>query len=320
MSNTDLLIIGGGPAGLSAAIYGASEGLNTLLLEGRERIGGQAGTSSRIENFLGFPEGVHGGELMKWAGEQAVRLGASLETLCLASVCELSTAIEHVIKSRDGREWTSTTVLLAMGLAWRKLGILGEELPGVYYGASTEQAPLYEGRDVVVIGGANSAGQAAMHWASICRKVTVCYRGDSLRKGMSEYLVTRIEQTENIDVQLDVTPFQALGEFALHGAAFTKPDGRVETIPASAMLIFVGSEPRTEWLPATVERDSKGYVRTGHEGYALMTTCRGIFAAGDVRAGSTKRVATSVGEGALAVKEAQTYLSEVLSEIGGNRQ
>jgi thioredoxin reductase (NADPH) len=325
----DLLIVGSGPAGLAAAVYGASEGLKTLLIE-RDAPGGQAGTSSRIENYLGFPSGLSGGELARRGLAQAKRFG--VEVLTPQEVTGLRIDNQYkFVKLADGSEVSCHALMLATGVSYRKLDIPGAEKltgAGVYYGAAQTEALSCEGDDVYIIGGANSAGQGAMYFARYARKVIMLVRGDSLAKSMSQYLIDQICETPNIEVWTHTTVTEVHGEEHLSGLTISNVQtGETQTMPATALFIFIGAMPRTDWLSEEVTRDEQGFVLTGpdlmaggkrpkgwklnRDPFLLETSIPGIFAAGDVRRGSVKRVASGVGEGSIAVQFIHRYLGEV---------
>lgn len=326
----DLVIIGAGPAGLAAAVYGGSEGLKTVLIE-REAPGGQAGTSSRIENYLGFPNGVSGADLARRAVTQARKF--NVEILAPQNVCAVRVEGPYrVVKFTDGTEISCHALLIATGVSWRRLKVPGVENltgRGVYYGAAMTEAMSCEDDDLYVIGGANSAGQGAMHFARYAHKVIMLVRADDLRKGMSDYLVDQIEATPNIEVRLQTEIVAVEGEERLECITFrdNSKGGAEETRPATALFIFIGAEPKTEWLADVVERDKDGFVMVGldlvrngkrpkgwpldRDPLMLETSVPGIFVAGDVRHGSVKRVAAGVGEGGVAVSSIHRYLSSV---------
>lgn len=325
----DLLIVGSGPAGLAAAVYGASEGLKTLLIE-RDAPGGQAGTSSRIENYLGFPSGLSGGELARRGLAQAKRFG--VEVLTPQEVTGLRVDNQYkFVKLGDGSEVSCHALMLATGVSYRKLDIPGAEKltgAGVYYGAAQTEALSCEGDDVYIIGGANSAGQGAMYFARYARKVIMLVRGDSLAKSMSQYLIDQICETPNIEVWTHTTVTEVHGEEHLSGLTISNVQtGETQTVPATALFIFIGAMPRTDWLSDEVTRDEQGFVLTGpdlmasgkrpkgwkpnRDPFLLETSVPGVFAAGDVRRGSVKRVASGVGEGSIAVQFIHRYLGEV---------
>ena len=321
----DMVVVGAGPAGLAAAVYGASEGLRTVVVE-RRTFGGQAGMSSRIENYLGFPAGLSGADLARRATAQARRFGAELLTAQEAVSVDVA-GRTRIVRLADGTEIASHTVLLAPGVSYRRLDAKGaEELTGrgIWYGtASAGDAALLGGKEAFIVGGANSAGQAALHLASGTH-VTILYRGDSLQKSMSQYLVDRIEEMpEEITVRLNTRVVEAHGSEALEEITIDE-GGTVRTIPAAAMFVFVGAEPHTEWLGSAPARSERGFILTGpqvldlpkgcppwpleRQPLALETNIPGVFAAGDVRDESIKRVASAVGEGSMAVLLVHRYL------------
>jgi thioredoxin reductase (NADPH) len=324
----DVVIIGGGPAGLGAAVYGASEGLRTLLIE-QHAPGGQAGTSSRIENYLGFPAGISGADLARRATAQALRFGA--EVLGTQEVVALRREDPYrIVQLADGSEISCYAVVLATGVAVRTLdislnGLLGI---GVYYGAALTEAATYRGKDICVVGAANSAGQGALFFSRYARKVTILVRGDSLRKSMSQYLVDRIEAAPNIEVLTGAVVTAVEGIDGVERVVVQRcATGEELKLDLAAMFIFIGSEPRTQLVSGLVERDEKGFILTGpdlyrdarrprgwnldRDPYLFETSVPGIFAAGDVRAGSSKRVATAVGEGSGTVSMVHRYLETV---------
>jgi thioredoxin reductase (NADPH) len=324
----DLVVVGGGPAGLGAAVYGASEGLRTVLVE-REATGGQAGQSSRIENYLGFPDGVSGGQLADRARRQAVKFGAEL--LLARDVVSLEAhGPKRVLHLDDGRRIAAHAVVLATGVSYRSLGVDGvDDLTGrgVYYGSAMTEAAECADSDVYIVGGANSAGQAAVFFSRYARSVSLLVRGSSLEASMSAYLVEQIAGIEAISVRTCTTVVNAQGDG--HLEALTLEDARTgerETVPASHLFVFIGGAPRTGWLDGAVVRDGRGFIPTGpallHEGrrpagwplerdpYLLETSLPGVFVAGDVRADSVTRVASAVGEGAMAVTLVHRYLEE----------
>jgi thioredoxin reductase (NADPH) len=315
----DLVIVGGGPAGLAAAVYGASEGLRTLLVE-HEAPGGQAGQSARIENYLGFPAGLSGGDLARRATAQARRLGAEMLTARQAVGLEAHEQL-HSIRLADGGEIACHTVLIATGVSYRRLEAPGiDQLTGagVFYGAAASEAQAMSGQDVFVVGGANSAGQAAVFFSRFAAKVTIVYRSETLERGMSRYLIDQIEAIPTIDVRLNSHVVEALGGDLLEAVALER-DGVRETLPAAGVFVFIGARPATEWLGDTVLRTPAGFVLSGRaamtpdwplerEPFLLETSAPGVFVAGDVREGSIKRVASAVGEGSMSVAFIHQYL------------
>jgi thioredoxin reductase (NADPH) len=318
----DLVIVGGGPAGLAAAVYGASEGLSTVMVE-REAPGGQAGTSSRIENYLGFPNGLSGSDLARRATDQARRLGAELLTVQDAVTLEVEGS-GRVVRLSGGGALSANTVLIASGVSYRKLDTPGfDELTGagIYYGAALSEARSCAQQRVVIIGAANSAGQAAVHFAGFAAQVTMLVRGDSLTKSMSSYLIEQIAQLPNIDVRTNTQAISAAGENDhLKSMTMRHKDGSETIEPVDACFVFVGAAPRTAWLDEVVARDEHGFILAGAEvrgagwplkrdPYLLETSVPGVFVAGDVRARSIKRVASAVGEGSMAVSLIHEYLA-----------
>jgi thioredoxin reductase (NADPH) len=325
----DLAIVGGGPAGLAAAVYGASEGLHTVMIE-REAPGGQAGMSSRIENYLGFPVGLSGGDLARRAVVQAERFKVEI----LSPQEALSVRIEgpyRILKLADGSEISCHALMIATGVQWRRLeapGISRLQGAGVYYGGGATEALSCKGEMVYVVGGANSAGQAAMNFAKYAERVVIVVRSASLSSTMSQYLIDQIKETPNIQVWPNASVSEAHGETHLEEISFLCSDtGKIERVPASSMFIFIGALPQTDWLGDVIERDERGFILTGpdliREGqrpkgwaldrdpFLLETNVPGIFAVGDVRHGSVKRVASGVGEGSVAVQFIHQYLSKV---------
>jgi thioredoxin reductase (NADPH) len=323
----DLVIVGAGPAGLAAAVYGASEGLRTLLLDGHAP-GGQAGTSSRIENYLGFPTGVSGSELTRRALAQARRLGA--EFLAPLEVAGVSIDAGYKrLKLVDGRELVTRVLLAATGMHYREHpadGAAEHTGAGVYYGAATTEGSTLGSRRVIVVGGGNSAGQGAMHLARYAKDVLIVVRRDSLRDTMSHYLIDQINRTPNIRLRTRTEIARVEGEGHVERVALTSLDDGVCRIEeADAVFVFIGTRPCSDWLPPAVLRDAKGFVLTGRELMAadayprvwkerreplpLETSVPGVFAAGDVRAGCMNRVASAVGEGSMAVRVAHEYLA-----------
>lgn len=326
----DLVVVGAGPAGLAAAVYGASEGLTTAIIE-REAPGGQAAQSSRIENYLGFPNGLSGADLSHRAVTQAKRLGA--EMVLTRNVVGLETrGCIHAVQFDDGTSVEARAVLVATGVSYRLLDAPGlAELTGrgVYYGASASDAPGTAGDDVYIVGAANSAGQAALHLAKYAKRVVMLVRGGSLEAAMSQYLVERINDAENIDVMLHTEIHSGTGTDHLETLTLAnRQTGATETVAANWVYAFIGALPRTEWLGDDVARDAKGFVLTGPDvaavqvhgspqwplervPFLLETSKPGVFAAGDVRLSSMKRVASAVGEGANAVSNVHMYLETV---------
>ncbi len=315
----DLAIVGGGPAGLAAAVYGASEGLRTLLVE-HEAPGGQAGQSSRIENYLGFPVGLSGGDLARRATAQARRLGAEMLTTRQAVGLEARERL-HVIRLGDGGEVACHAVVIAPGVSYRRLEAPGIDRltgAGVYYGVAASEAQAMSGHDVFVVGGANSAGQAAVFFSRFAARVTIVCRSDALERGMSRYLIDQIEAIPTIEVRLDSRVVEAQGDDHLE-AVTLECQGVRETLPAAGLFIFIGARPETEWLGDTVARTPAGFVLSGRdaitpdwplerEPFLLETSAPGVFVAGDVREGSIKRVASAVGEGSMSVAFVHQYL------------
>jgi thioredoxin reductase (NADPH) len=322
----DLVIVGGGPAGLAAAVYGASEGLQTALVE-REAPGGQAGQSSRIENYLGFPVGLSGGDLARRATAQAQRFGAELLTAQEVTRIEERGPVK-VVSLAGGDELIASAIIVSTGVDYRRLEVPGiEELTGrgVYYGGSRSEGVSCRDERVVVVGGANSAGQAAIYFAGYAQQVTILYRGDDLGKNMSRYLIDTIESTANIDVRLHGEVTSAHGADSLERITIRDTrSSELSELDLAAMFVFIGARPQTAWLPESVARDSRGFVRAGAEllledvrprwrldrdPYLLETSLPGMFVAGDVRSQSMKRVASAVGEGSMAVHFVHEYLA-----------
>ncbi|MEO8751470.1 MAG: FAD-dependent oxidoreductase [Casimicrobiaceae bacterium] len=325
----DLAIIGAGPAGLAAAVYGASEGLRTLLLE-REAPGGQAGTSSRIENYLGFPTGLSGDELSGRALQQARRFGTELLVAREVVALEPDAASgDHAIVLDGGDRVRARAVIIAAGVAWRELDVPGAETlvgRGIYYGAARTEAMGCTGQHVFLVGGGNSAGQAAMFFASYARRVTLLVRGPSLAASMSHYLIQQLATQGNIEVRTHCRIIRVEGEHHLESIVIEYRDtGELITEPAKAVFAFIGADARTEWLPAPLIRDDQGFVCTGRDvmdlvaqrqgnwplardPFLLETSVPGIFAAGDVRHGSIKRVASGVGEGSMSIAFVHQYI------------
>jgi thioredoxin reductase (NADPH) len=325
----DLAIVGGGPAGLAAAVYGASEGLKTVIVE-REAPGGQAGMSSRIENYLGFPSGLSGGDLARRAVVQARRFG--VEILAPQSVVSMRTEGSYrIVKLADGNEISCHALMIATGVQWRRLEAPGVDRlqgAGVYYGGGTTEALSCKGEIVYVIGGANSAGQAAMNFSKYAERVVILVRGDGLSSTMSQYLIDQIKETPNIQLWSHASLSEVHGESHLEEISVLCSDtSKIERVPATSMFIFIGALPRTDWLGDAIERDDRGFILTGpdimqggqrpkgwaqdRDPFLLETNVPGVFAVGDVRHGSVKRVASGVGEGSVAVQFIHQYLSKV---------
>ena len=305
-TSADLVVVGAGPAGLGAAVYAASEGLDTIVLDGGG-VGGQAGSSSLIRNYLGFPRGLGGGELAQRAYQQAWLFGTRFRlTERVVGLARDGDVLR--VRCADGLEATARAIVLALGVEYRRLdapGLAELEGAGVYYGASVSEARALEGEDGYVVGGGNSAGQAAIAIARYARRVTILVRSDTLATSMSRYLIDAIDEAPNVDVRYRTSVEAASGRGRLEALELAGPNG-AETVPAAALFVLIGARPRTEWLPAEVERDEWGYVVTGPN---QETTMAGVFAAGDVSARSVKRVASAVGSGALAVTGVHAYLT-----------
>ena len=323
----DLVVVGAGPAGLAAAVYGASEGLRTILLD-RHSPGGQAGTSSRIENYLGFPAGVSGSELTRRAIMQAQRLGAEFLAPLEVTGVSIGGGYKRLALS-DGRELVTRAMLAATGMFYREHpapGVAEHAGAGVYYGAATTEAPAFRGRRVFVVGGGNSAGQGAMHLARYAEDVQIVVRREGLQETMSQYLIEQIEKTWNIHLRArtEIAGVEGAGHVE-RVTLRSLDDGSCRTEEADAVFVFIGTRPRSDWLPAGVLRDAKGFVLTGRdlmaaeaypktwkeqrEPFPLETSVAGVFAAGDVRAGAMNRVASAVGEGSMVVRLAHEYLA-----------
>jgi thioredoxin reductase (NADPH) len=325
----DVAIVGGGPAGLAASVYGASEGLKTVMVE-REAPGGQAGLSSRIENYLGFPSGLSGAVFARRAVDQARRFGVEIVSPQEVSGVRVEGPYRYLQLS-DGHELSCHALILALGVQWRKLGIPGEERlhgAGIYYGAGSTEAVSCRDEVVYLVGGANSAGQAAMYFAKFAGRVIMLVRGPSLAATMSQYLIDQISQTANIQVEFNTTVAEVHGEDHLEALSIAcLSSGVTERVPATALFIFIGAQPHTAWLDGLIERDERGFILTGQslmqDGKApkgwnldrppglLETNIPGIFAVGDVRHGSVKRVASGVGEGSVAIQFVHQYLSKI---------
>ncbi|WP_423066748.1 FAD-dependent oxidoreductase [Devosia sp. CN2-171] len=319
----DTVIIGGGPAGLAAAVYGASEGLRTVVIE-REAPGGQAGTSSRIENYLGFPSGISGDELASRALRQAKRLGA--EVLITRRI-ERIDPVARTVELDGGDMLQAKTIILATGVSWRRVAIEGFDRligKGIYYGAARSEASTTQGLDIHLIGAGNSAGQAAMFFANHARTVTLVVRGDALEKSMSQYLVDQVHSKSNIKVALRSEVAATLGDDHLTAVELRdNATGLTRREESGGLFVFIGADAETDWLPAELVRDARGYVltgedlrKTGHwaesrDPYLLETSVPGIFACGDVRFSPVKRVASAVGEGSMAIAFVHQYLARL---------
>lgn len=320
----DLVVIGAGLAGLAAGVYGASEGLRTLLIENMAP-GGQAGTSSRIENYLGFPNGLSGAELANRAYQQATRF--HVEFLSGRASSLRSEGGYHFICLGDGREISCQTSLIATGVDWRRLDVPGVDQltgAGVYYGAALAEARASKGENVYVVGGANSAGQAALEFSRHARRVVMLVRGSSLESSMSKYLIDEIARESNIEVWTGTRVVEAMGNGHLEQLRIAGPDGE-QTVDATGLFIFIGAEPKTEWLPSSVLKDDRGFILSGNDlkrcaqfsrhwplprdPYLLESSVPGLFVAGDVRHGSVKRAASAVGEGSIAVQFIHQYMA-----------
>ncbi len=325
----DLVVVGGGPAGLGAAVYGGSEGLRTVLVE-RRATGGQAGTSSRIENYLGFPDGVSGEQLTERARRQALKF--EVEMLTTRDVVGLEQrGSARVVRFDDGSELAAHTVILATGVSYRMLeapGLADLAGRGVYYGAATTEGPSCRSQNVYIVGGANSAGQAAMYFSRYADRVSLLVRGRSLDSSMSRYLIDQIDKVANIEVRTCTEVADGTGEEHLETLTLrNNASGESETVDASWLFVFIGAAPRTDWLDGCLDRDRRGFVLTGpdlvvdgrrpagwsldRDPYHLEASVPGVFVAGDVRAESVKRVASAVGEGAMAVTLVHRYLEKL---------
>ena len=324
----DVIIIGAGPAGLATAVYGASEGLRIVMIE-REAPGGQAGTSSRIENYLGFPSGLSGADLARRGVTQAKRFGVEILTPQEVRGVRVEDPY-RIVELSDGNELSCHALVITTGVSYRMLDAPGLDKfagAGVYYGASMSEARSCENEEIFIVGGANSAGQAAVYFAGFANKVTMLVRANSLGKSMSQYLVDQIEEIENIEVRTNTTVAGVDGEDSLQTVTVENGNGEQESLGGTSIFLFIGAEPRTDWLDGVVERDARGYIPVGldlmkngkkpegwkldRDPYWLETNVPGIFASGDVVKGSTKRIAYGVGGGAIAVQLVHQYLSEV---------
>ena len=325
----DLAIVGGGPAGLAAAVYGASEGLKTVMVE-REAPGGQAALSSRIENYLGFPSGLTGGDLTRRAVAQARRFGVEIVSPREATALRADGPYRY-LRLNDGTELSCHAMLLATGVQWRKLDIPGVDRlqgAGVYYGGTATEAIACRDEDVYIVGGANSAGQAAMFFSTYAKRVVMLVRGESLGATMSQYLIEQIQTMPNIHVEFRSRVAEVHGENHLESVSIAcDQTGDVNRVPTNSLFVFIGAEPRTAWLDGTVERNERGFILTGpdllksgkrpkgwmleRDPSLLETNIPGVFAVGDVRFGSVKRVASGVGEGSVAIQFVHQYLSNV---------
>jgi thioredoxin reductase (NADPH) len=318
----DAVIAGAGPAGLAAAVYGASEGLRTIVIE-REAPGGQAGTSARIENYLGFPSGVSGDELADRALQQARRLGA--EILVTRSITRIDPATRQVHLD-DGDVLKARTIILACGVSWRRLPIEGFDRltgKGISYGAARSEASNTHGLDVHIVGAGNSAGQAALFFSTHARSVTILYRGDTLEKGMSRYLIEQIATRRNVDVMFHTGVAAVHGDVSLQAIDVRdSATGQTARLESGGLFIFIGADAETGWLPPEIAVDHNGFVLTGpdvraagrweldRDAHLLETSVPGIFACGDVRLGPVKRVAAAVGEGSMAIAFVHQYLKD----------
>ena len=324
----DLVIIGGGPAGLAASVYGASEGLSTVMIE-RSAPGGQAGSSSRIENYLGFPVGLSGDDLARRGVTQAKRFGVEILTPQEAVGVRVENSY-RIVELADGNEISCHALLIATGVYWRRLNLPGcDHLTGrgIYYGAAKTEAISCQGEHIYLVGGANSAGQAAMYFAQYASKITMLVRGDSLTKSMSQYLIEQIAATDNIEVLTHTEVAEVQGENNLEGLTLVQNQtGEKTKVATKSLFIFIGAKPETEWLDGVIARDQRGFIYAGadlkqsenfrgwnrdRDPFLLETNVPGIFVAGDVRHNSVKRVASGVGEGSIAIMFIHRYLAEV---------
>lgn len=324
----DVAILGAGPAGLAAAVYGASEGLRTLVID-REAPGGQAGTSSRIENYLGFPSGLSGEELSRRAWQQAHRFGAELLVARSVEGLDVESTTRAILLD-GGERVNARAIVIATGVSWRRLSVPGLDAlvgRGVYYGAARTEALGTRGKDVYLIGGGNSAGQAALYFANYARSVTLLVRGDTLEATMSQYLIEQLAAKANISVRTQCEVVAARGGEHLEAIVVRDRQSQHEqTLPTDALFVFIGADAQTEWLPQTILRDERGYLLTGRDvvadrvaggrwslprdPYLLESNVPGVFAAGDVRHGSIKRVASGVGEGSMSIAFIHQYLAD----------
>jgi thioredoxin reductase (NADPH) len=317
----DLLVIGAGPAGLSAAVYGASEGLATIVVDDLA-IGGQAGASSRIENYLGFPTGIPGGDLAFRAEVQAIKFGARITVPRRATALAREDGL-FAVRLDDKTTVRGRSVVLATGARYRTLGLPEEETfagTGVYYAATELEARRCRDETVLVVGAGNSAGQAAMFLAAIARHVDLVCRGPDLARSMSQYLITRLEHTPNVTIRTESTVTALHGREQLTAATIAQDSGTPETLPVGAVFVLIGADPRTPWLQGTVDLDEHGFILTGLDLAAsaptpYQTSLPGVFAVGDVRSGSVKRVASAVGEGAVVVQAVHRHLAELRSAV-----
>ena len=317
----DVAIIGGGPAGLAAAVYGGSEGLRTIMIE-REAPGGQAGTSSRIENYLGFPSGISGGQLASRALLQAKRFGSEiLVTRTVESIETLENGL-HCIELDGGRRLPARALIIATGVAWRNLDATNAEAyigRGVFYGAAQTEASGTRGKDIVLVGGGNSAGQAAMFFSNYAKSIVIIIRAPSLSESMSHYLIEQLQTKHNISLETRTIVTEVAGEGHIETIVTRNIDtGATTARPVDGVFVFIGADAETSWLPPEIERDARGYIKTGRDvahwtekrsPFPLETNVPGIFAVGDVRAGSVKRVASGVGEGSMVVAYIHQYLA-----------
>jgi thioredoxin reductase (NADPH) len=332
----DLVVVGAGPAGLASAVYASSEGLNALVVE-REAIGGQAGSSSRIRNYLGFERGVAGAELAQRAYQQAWVFGTRFMVMREVAGLRLQDG-HHLLSISDGSEIEARSVLFAMGVSYRRLGIPALEVlggAGVFYGSSPSQAQQFAGGQVYVVGGGNSAGQAAIHLARFAAGVTIVVRGPSLAASMSEYLIKEIEAVPNVEVALSTRVVDGAGEQRLEQIELQDDaTAMTSTVPADALFVMIGARPRTDWLPTEIARDEHGFILTGQDltahdvkadwplerpPFAFETSIPGAFAVGDVRSRSVKRVAAAVGEGSVVIQQVHSYLAAEPSGLDSNR-